>query len=75
MLTLPLHPFLLTGAVAWRLRRAPRLYPPFLAAAVPVFVAFCARTYGEIQGYWRPGLPEVNPQASATAHQSSPARK
>jgi GT2 family glycosyltransferase len=54
MLVRPLHPFLLTAAVAWRLRRAPRLYPPFLAAAVPVFAAFCARTYGEFQGYWRP---------------------
>jgi GT2 family glycosyltransferase len=51
ILTLPFLPFLLLAAVAWRLRRAPRLYIPYLAAASPTFLGFCARTYGQFLGY------------------------
>jgi len=69
MSALPLLPFLLTGAVAWRLRRAPRLYLPFLAAALPMFLGFCARSCGEMLGYWRPQLTIASRQYSTTATQ------
>jgi GT2 family glycosyltransferase len=49
--TTPLLPFLLTFAVAWRLRHAPRLYLPFMKAAVPTFLGFCARAWGQLIGY------------------------
>jgi len=75
MLARPLHPLLLTGAVAWRLRRAPQLYPPFLAAVLPMFLGFCARACGEIQGYWRPWLQAADRQDPSTARQRSPVRK
>jgi GT2 family glycosyltransferase len=51
VLQLPLLPFLLTAATAWRLRRAPRLYFRYLAAAVPAFLGFCARAWGQFLGY------------------------
>jgi len=51
ILTLPFLPLLLTAAVAWRLQRSPRLYVPYLATALPAFLGFCARAYGQFLGY------------------------
>jgi len=53
--SMPLLPFFLTVAVAWRLRHAPRLYIPFIKAALPTFLGFCARAWGQLIGY----LPSV----------------
>jgi len=47
----PLLPVLLPIIVAWRLRRSKSLYIPYLKAALPVFLGFCARAWGQFLGY------------------------
>jgi GT2 family glycosyltransferase len=49
--SMPLLPFLLILAVAWRLRQSPSLYIPFVKAAPPTFLGFCARAWGQLIGY------------------------
>jgi hypothetical protein len=59
----------MTGAVAWRLRRAPQLYLHFLAAVLPLFLGSCTRSWGEMLGYWQPWLNMPGRQNSSTADQ------
>jgi GT2 family glycosyltransferase len=46
----PVYPFLLTALTAGRVLRCPRYLPVFLISLPLVFLAFCARAWGEVIG-------------------------